>query len=135
MQRRHFLKSLSLAGAFSAVPAAFSRSAGQPGIKELKGRVHSGGKGIRGVSVSDGRNVVATDAQGRYVLPAHEGAEFVFISVPAGYAFPQEQGIARFYQPVSERTSGSFDFSLEKLTVPDERHCFVIWADTQMISR
>lgn len=43
--------------------------------------------GIEGVSVSNGRTVVQTDADGRYTLPVHEG-DVLFVTKPAGYMVP-----------------------------------------------
>ena len=52
------------------------------------------------VSVSDGLNVVQTDAEGRFELPGYTEARFVFITIPSGYrAFTYYQRIQ------SEQTS------------------------------
>jgi hypothetical protein len=102
----------------------------------LKGKVHNKGKGIPGVQVTDGINIVLTDKNGQYELQSNATAEFVYISVPAGYAFPEEKGIANFYRALT-KDSNSYrnDFSLEKLTVDDRKHTFVVWADPQMKSK
>lgn len=42
-------------------------------------------KGIQGISVSDGLNVVKTNIHGDFELPGYEETRFVFITVPAGY--------------------------------------------------
>ncbi len=82
----------------------------------LKGKVQSNGKGISGVQVTDGVNIVLTDKNGDYVLQSNGTAEFVYISVPSGYAFPEEKGIANFFRPLSKGNSViKNDFSLEKL--------------------
>ncbi len=47
-------------------------------------RVQNAG-GLLGVRVSNGREVVTTDAEGRYVLPRKDEDRFVFVNVPAGY--------------------------------------------------
>ncbi|MGZ5190224.1 MAG: calcineurin-like phosphoesterase C-terminal domain-containing protein, partial [Flavisolibacter sp.] len=99
-----------------------------------KGKVLSNGKGIAGVAVTDGKHVVLTDKTGNYELPFSETAEFVYISVPSGYAFPVNKGIANFYIPLTTGSSNKNDFELEKLLTDDRKHCFVVWADTQMIS-
>lgn len=51
------------------------------------GILDPGEKGIPQVCVSNGREVVATDAEGRYELPAYENM-IVFATKPSGYAFP-----------------------------------------------
>lgn len=68
-------------------------------------------------------------------MSSNNAAAFVYITVPAGYAFNNENGIAKFYTAL-EKDSSIFkaDFSLAKLTVDDKQHNFVVWADTQMLS-
>ena len=55
-----------------------------------------GEKGIAGVSISNGRDVVTTDGNGEYTIPAFEDMT-VFATQPAGYAVPvDEDNIAQF---------------------------------------
>lgn len=131
-----------MAGVLLAVPPVFSEVAAQDnqakkdlGNITLKGKISAAGKGVAGVAVTDGFNVTVTDRSGNYELLSNKTAEFVYISVPAGYQFANEKGIAKFYMPVvTDNNSFKADFNLEKLTVDDTSHCFVVWADTQMIS-
>lgn len=140
--RRNFLKNFGLAGAALTVPAAMVNAADLRKKQcvdvtnlTLKGRVHSNGKGIAGVAVTDGLNVTSTDRNGNYELLSNNSAEFVYISIPSGYAFPHEKGVAKYYNPIMQK-KGIFksDFSLEKLSVDDRKHNFVVWADPQIIS-
>lgn len=135
MQRRNFLKTVGLAGTFISIPSAIVRASGHNKNGSIvKGRVHSGTKGIEGVAVTDGKNVVLTDKGGNYILPANDNAEFVYISSPSGYAFSNKNDVADFYHPlVNEKMN--YDFELHKLSNDDRNHCFVVWADTQMISK
>jgi len=53
-------------------------------------------KGVAGVQVSNGRDVVTTDGKGRYSLPAFDDMT-VFVTQPAGYQVPvDENAIAQF---------------------------------------
>jgi hypothetical protein len=54
--------------------------------------------GIAGVLVSNGRDVVRTDGDGRYTLPLHDET-IVFVIKPTGYAVPVDRGVMlpRFY--------------------------------------
>ena len=136
MQRRLFLKNFSLATVVLGVPAIGSATNTKAAQRTITGKVHSNGKGIANVAVTDGYTVVTTDAQGRYELEAHTNAEFVYISTPAGYAFNQQNQIALFYQSIQKEVANNkADFALEKLSVDDNKHQFVVWADTQMISQ
>jgi 3',5'-cyclic AMP phosphodiesterase CpdA len=56
-----------------------------------------GERGLRGVMVSNGRDVVTTDARGYYELPVYDNMT-VFVTQPAGYQVPvDEYNIAQFY--------------------------------------
>jgi len=56
-----------------------------------------GEKGIKGVRVSNQRDVVLTDAQGRYQLPVDDDT-ILFVIKPRNWAPPRdENGISRFY--------------------------------------
>ncbi|NII25394.1 metallophosphoesterase [Pseudoflavitalea sp. X16] len=137
LNRRSFLRSFGLAGAAFSTPAMITQAAGQRVAASLtiKGRVQNNGTAIAGVAVTDGYTVTTTDKKGNYTINAHSAAEFVYISLPAGYAFPNNKGISQFYQPLTQKEGAlKADFNLEKLTVDDTKHNFVVWADTQIIS-
>jgi hypothetical protein len=95
---------LTLATATSSIGQAFAmnddRSA--TGIvfedRSGTGRRTQGDPGIAGVLVSNGREVVKTDHDGRYVLPVDEET-IIFVIKPTGYAVPVERGVMlpRFY--------------------------------------
>jgi hypothetical protein len=134
---------LTLATATSSIGQAFAmnddRSA--TGIvfedRSGTGRRTQGDPGIAGVLVSNGREVVKTDHDGRYVLPVDEET-IIFVIKPTGYAVPVERGVMlpRFYyihQPNGtpahlslryrgiEPTGalpGSIDFALKKVDEP-----------------
>lgn len=53
-------------------------------------------RGVSGVQVSNGRDVVTTDSQGRYELPVEDGMD-VFVTQPRGYQVPvDEDNLAQF---------------------------------------
>ncbi|NCD72350.1 calcineurin-like phosphoesterase C-terminal domain-containing protein [Mucilaginibacter agri] len=142
--RRNFIKSLGLtSAAVIAAPAELLHAAPIINTEKqdltnitLKGRVHHSGTGISNVAVTDGVNVTLTDKNGNYSLLSNKTAEFVYISVPAGYAFPHEKGITQFYKKVDHNgASFNADFRLEKLETDDRSHKFVVWADPQIISK
>ena len=55
-------------------------------------RLDAGEKGVAGVLVSNGREVVVTDAEGRYSLPAYDDMN-LFITKPAEYAVPLDRDL------------------------------------------
>lgn len=148
MFRRKFLQSLGTLGLTASLPLAPAvlaeekAPAAEAGHKlslapiTIKGKVHQKGAGIAGVPVTDGYNIVLTDKAGRYTLESNATAEFVYITVPRGYAIPHEKGIAKFYQPLKASGSGmTADFALQKLATDDTKHTFAVWADPQMIDK
>jgi hypothetical protein len=58
--------------------------------KNRDGRLSSDESGVEGVLVSNGREVVQTDADGKYRLPVYEqsGGTTLFITKPSGYDVP-----------------------------------------------
>lgn len=143
LNRRSFLRNLGAAGSLLAIPGSLLKAApfARPAVIDLsslviRGRVHSQGKAIAGVAVTDGFNVTQTDKNGNYELHSNKTAGFVYISIPSGYAFNNKKGIADFYRPLN-KSGNSFtaDFSLERLEISDENHNFVVWADPQIISK
>lgn len=49
------------------------------------GQMDSGEKGIGGVAVSDGMNVVKTNTEGHFELPGTSKTRFIFMTTPSGY--------------------------------------------------
>lgn len=138
MLRRHFLKAFGFTGAALTVSPVFSEVNSRNKVRTLivKGLVHDGGKGISGVVVTDGFQVTITGSDGSYSLESFADAEFVYITIPSGYAFTGQNGIPQFFKRIDPGTTlFRADFELEKLKVDDSKHCFVVWADTQMFSQ
>lgn len=146
MFRRKFLQSISTLGMGLTLPlgtVVHAQTAAKPSTQKvkldlltIKGRVRAAGKGIAGVVVTDGLNLVQTDSAGKYTLESNATAEFVYITVPRGYAVPHDKGVARFYQPIPTwKSTFTADFDLQKLAQDDTRHNFVVWADPQMINK
>ena len=86
------------------------------------------GNPIVGVAVSDGYDVVTTDANGVYQFAAHPDARLLHVSVPAEYEIPYENNRPAFWVSINptdyeirtdfqltERTSSSDDFSIFSL--------------------
>jgi len=134
MNRRRFLQTFSLlvAGALTSIKKATAglRYSGQS--VKVSGRVSAGGKPVKGAIISDGVTLVKTDKRGRYTFNTAPDAGFVWVSIPAGYAFPQKNGIASFWQPIGQEAVQVTDFELQKLGRDDRKHQFVVWADPQI---
>jgi len=111
-------------------------------------RRQTGDPGIAGVLVSNGREVVKTDAEGRYTLPV-EDESIIFVIKPTGYAVPvDEEMLPRFYyihQPAGSPPSlnlrfrgidptgplpQSVDFPLQKVDEP-QKFDVILFTDPQ----
>lgn len=137
MFRREFLKSIGLVGVAIAAPAlAHSQEKSKKSILQqtkLSGYIKSNGKGLANVSVTDGHMVVVTDNSGYYSFFANPKARFVNFSVPSGYKIPHKESISQFYSIINiNAESHEANFDLEKSASNDEKHGFVVWADTQI---
>jgi hypothetical protein len=117
-------------GALTATGVVFEDRSGT-------GRRQPGNPGIAGVLVSNGRDVVKTDSNGRYALPVADET-IIFVIKPTGYAVRLERGVMlpRFYyihQPAgtpahltlrycgiapSGPLPSSIDFALRKVDEP-----------------
>lgn len=95
-----------------------------------------GGKGIAGVAVTDGRNIVQTDKKGRYALQSTTEASFVYITLPSGYEIPHKGHIAAFYHKITPlKNKFKADFLLTRMARSDKKHYAIVWADPQINTR
>ncbi|MFC6997283.1 calcineurin-like phosphoesterase C-terminal domain-containing protein [Rufibacter roseus] len=132
MKRRFFLQSLFIfsGGLIMAGPGVLAQS--KKVKRTISGTVQAQGKKLANVIVSDGSAVVTTNKRGRFKLPCNPKANFVFVSVPSGYAFPTENGVAKHYLPLIPDKDNHYDFDLVPLSKDDSQHSFIIWADPQV---
>ncbi len=93
------------------------------------------GEPLQSVAVSDGHNVVMTDADGRYRLSSPLDLGYVFVSSPDGFE-PAEMIANRpkFWQQVSPGKDVRADFRLRKLPV-DSSLAVIAVADLQISNR
>lgn len=79
---------------------------------------------ISNVSVTDGRNVVATDENGRFKLKGWHKGKFVVVTNPTGYWTED------YYKEI-KRGNGDYKFTLEK-TEEKVKHTFMQVTDTEI---
>jgi len=134
--RRAFLGTAAAAGASLLLPGAAGAlaeaSRGTP--VRVTGRVTGPEGGLGGIPVTDGLQVVATGADGRFRLVTSARRPFVYLTVPSGYRIPRDgTGTARFYRRLDPASDGEQEvrFELERLPVTDERHALLLLADIQ----
>ncbi|SIQ98132.1 calcineurin-like phosphoesterase C-terminal domain-containing protein [Solilutibacter tolerans] len=106
---------LMLSGLTAVAPLTGQAQACQQGVVYLdrdgNGRRGSDEAGMPGIRVSNGRDIVHSDARGRYRLPAAlEG--MVFVIKPAGYSLPRRSdGMPSHW--VGHASSATCDFALQ----------------------
>ncbi len=128
-----------------APPVAIARGSVRAD-EDGSGRIHTGAHGVPDVLVSNGREVVRTDAEGRWSLPVAEG-DSVFVIKPPGWSVPlSTHGLPRFshlHQPAGSprhlRYAGpaptgalpaSIDFALRRETDANAFEAILL-SDTQ----
>lgn len=81
---------------------------------------------VAGVSVTDGRNVVKTDDDGKYEIKVWRKSHFISITIPSGYETDN------YYIPF-DKAKESYDFSLDKSDVTSQTdHSFLQISDTEI---
>lgn len=87
-------------------------------------------KPVAGIAVTDGFTVVQTNAKGAYSLYGHPDAEFIYLSLPAGYQIPTDRYLPKFYQRI-KKGQNKYDFELAKEKTDDSHHILIVGADPQ----
>ena len=102
-----------LLGATAVTVSAFERidPATLPEGTNLYGRVYSGGEALEGVPVSDGLNVVTSDAQGVWSMVSDRASDVVFVTLPRGYEAAADGPVPQFYH-LLDAGRDRYDFAL-----------------------
>ena len=103
----------------------------------VSGTITCDGQGVAGVAVSDGYEVVLTDADGHYAMSSGKKNGYVFYTLPGGY----EPMLAdcfnpKFWAPLDTDDTGVsevHDFALRR--VDNDRHTVIFAADTHLARR
>ena len=122
--------------AFIVLVLSFDTTAQETSTQQitLRGKVVSNGRGVYNVSVTDGLSVVQTDKNGNYKLVSNSSTEFVYISIPSGYAVPMKHHVPYFFREIPKDTPQKYmlNFELNKLKDKEDKHTIIAWADPQV---
>ena len=87
--------------------AALFLGVGSSVFAQIEGKVYidangngicdAGERGLKGVCVQDGLNVVKTTDDGHFILPGHKDTRFVTLTVPDGYQAVSYTHLARSF--------------------------------------
>ncbi len=134
ISRRGFIKSgtFLLGGAALPINKSNVTPIQDSPFKEVKGKVTALGNGVPGIVISDGKQVVTTDAKGNFILQTDR--EIVFMSYPSGYALQVlPNGSVDFFRIIpKEQGQVRLQFELIPLQISDQKHSFVVIADPQL---
>ena len=94
---------------------------GIPSAANITGKVTCEGTGVPDVLVSDGIEIVKTDANGNYRLQSDKKWKYVFITIPSGYEAPLNGILPEFWKPLQAdaETEEQVDFELVKAANDD----------------
>lgn len=94
----------------------------------IYGKVTDANAGIANVVVSDGEEVVTTNAQGIYQLRSKKSSGYVFISIPSGYEVEQQGVLPQFCKQLKAgpKEAERIDFGLNKVSGQDNYKLFVL---------
>lgn len=95
----------------------------------LYGRVYSSGEALAEVCVSDGLQVVKTDAQGVWSMISDRASDVVFVTLPRGYEAVADGPVPQFYY-LLEADRSRYDFALTKTGSDD--YVLLATADIQI---
>lgn len=128
------MKTIKIISAAAAVVITTAAWAAPYQQLRLTGRVTSEGKPVAGVPVTDGTQFVTTDASGRYAMMSDTASKHVYITLPAGYEVPVQDGVPVLYADIKPDAKGRFahDFSLVKSARDMDRHILFVSADPQV---
>ncbi|MDR2472877.1 MAG: calcineurin-like phosphoesterase C-terminal domain-containing protein [Tannerella sp.] len=106
----------------------------------VKGRVVCNGRGVAGVTVSDGFEVTTTDDNGIYRLNSGKMSNgilppYVFISIPGNYEVTAKERAPLFYQKLTAAVDVTERHDFELTAVNNERHVVVAMADLHLANR
>ncbi len=100
---------------------------------KVKGKVSCGKNSIANVAVTDGINIVKTNAKGEYSLQTTSAQKYVYYSLPSGYQWYSEMGVPQFYKKIdSQKSVQNIDFELIEDKVDRSRYSFVVLGDPQI---
>ena len=100
------------------------------------GVVSCDGKGVAGVVVSDGYEVVQTDSDGVYQFKSDKYHGYVFISVPSGYEAVSEGVFPMIHQQLAKSKDQVERVDFPLVQAPgQENHTMLIFGDMHMANR
>ena len=108
---------------------------GAPVAANITGTVTCGGAGVPDVLVSDGVNIVKTDADGNYRLQSDKKWKYVFITIPSGYEAPLEGILPRFWKPLQADAETEEQVNFELVQASNDNYTLLVLGDMHLARR
>ena len=108
---------------------------GQPTDFNVYGKVSCDGAGVPGVLVSDGIEIVQTDAQGNYYLKSGKKWNYVFITIPSGYEAPLDGILPSFWKELEQDADTAEQVDFELVQAPNDNYTLLVLGDMHLARR
>ncbi|MBR3074166.1 MAG: calcineurin-like phosphoesterase C-terminal domain-containing protein, partial [Bacteroidales bacterium] len=101
----------------------------------IYGRVSCGGAGVPGVLVSDGVEIVQTDADGNYSIESDKKWNYVFVILPSGYEAPVEGVLPQIWKPLKSGVEEAEQVDFELVQSSNDDYTLFVLGDIHLARR
>ena len=101
----------------------------------IRGRVTCAGAGVPGVLVSDGIEIVQTDADGYYAIQSEKYWGYVFITIPSGYEVYTDGILPKIWKPVSTDKDAVDTQDFELIPANNDDYTLFVLGDMHLARR
>lgn len=105
------------------------------GEYNVYGKVICDGVGVSGVLVSDGVEIVQTDAEGNYRLQSDKEMKYVFMTVPSGYEAASTGVLPRIHQMLTADVDTKEEIDFELYREPNDDFTLFLLGDIHLARR
>ena len=99
------------------------------------GTVTCGGEPVPDVLISDGVNIVKTDAAGQYKMNSEKKWHYVFVTIPSGYEVPLQGVLPEHYKELSEDAETPEQANFELIKVNNDDFTLFVFGDIHLARR
>ncbi len=109
--------------------------AGKPAPANVTGTVRCNGAGVPDVLVSDGVEIVKTDANGNYRLQSEKRWKYVFITIPSGYEAPLNGILPEFWKELKADAETAEQVDFELIKASNDNYTLLVLGDMHLARR
>ncbi|MBR4821848.1 MAG: calcineurin-like phosphoesterase C-terminal domain-containing protein [Bacteroidales bacterium] len=99
------------------------------------GKVTCNGNGVKDVLVSDGIDIVKTDANGNYRLQSDKKWKMVFMTIPSGYEAPLDGILPRFWKELEADANTAEEVDFELTEASNDNYTLLVLGDLHLARR